>query len=322
MNYKFSGIFMDFTPLRISTVKPAKNLTFDLYIFYKDHYLIYVNRGEHLSEEKYQKLKTQKVAKFFITESDEINYQHFLDNLLNETLSNPDQSIDAKVNLIEGATSSAIERMQSQPESENAFKMTESAARSLRLMIKSNPESLKKIFGKKAQKDEEIIKHSLNVCALAVRFGELLKCTDRELDDLGTAALIHDIGLTKLAPDTKELFTKPKRNYSAEDKKNYFLHCKDAISILQNKSYINKNIIELVINHEEVLSGMGPHKKKKLTKLEEILSLVNNYDKRTVTLQSTPSETLKDMMIDELGNYNLELLNHFKKVLHSEGLLD
>ena len=50
--------------------------------------------------------------------------------------------------------------------------------------------------------------------------------------------------------------------------------------------------------------------------------MVNNYDKRIIADKLTPIQTLKNMMVDELGKYNLDLLNEFKKVLKSEGLLD
>ena len=314
---------MDYTPLRISTVKPLKSLTFDLYIFFKEQYLCYVKKGDQLTEEKYQKLKTQKVAKFFITENDEKNYQNFLDSLLSETLKDPNIKLDDKISMVEGTTSSAVERMQQDPGSESAYRMTETAAKSLRQVIKNNPDALKKIFGKKVtDKNEEVIKHSLNVCALSVKLAEILKSNEQELDDLGTAALIHDIGITQLSKEDIQLFYKAKKVLSSDDKRVYYLHCKDAITLLQEKPYVNKAILDLVTNHEEVLSGTGPNRKKKLTKLEEILSLVNNYDKRTITNKTTPMQTLKDMMIDEIGNYNLDLLNDFKKVLQSEGLLN
>ena len=313
---------MDYTPLRITTVKPLRHLTFDLYIFYKDQYLCYAKKDEELSEEKYAKLKTQKIAKFFITESDENNYQKFLDLLLSETINSTTVSSDEKVNVVEGAANSAVERMQKNPGSESAYRMTETAAKGLRQVIKNNPDALKKIFGKKVEKNEAIIKHSLNVCALSIKLAEILQCTEQELDDLGTAALIHDIGITQMNKDDIQLFYKPKKLLSNDDKRVYYLHTKDAKTLLQDKSYINNVILELVINHEEVLSGQGPNKKKKLTKLEEILSMVNNYDKRVINNKTTPIQTLKDMMIDEMGNYNLDLLNNFKKVLQAEGLLD
>ena len=313
---------MEFTPLRITTVKPLRDLTFDLYIHYKDQYLCYAKSGEQLSEEKFLKLKIQKIAKFFITEIDELNYQKFLDALLSETLSNPQVDLDSKLAMTEGAAESAIERMQKDPGSESAYRATEKAAKSLRQVILSNPDALKKIFGKKAEKNEEVIKHSLNVCALSVKLAEISKCTEQEMDDIGTAALIHDIGLTNMSKKDMELFYQSKKLFSNEDKRVYYMHTKDAASLLEEKSYITPSILKLVINHEEVLSGLGPNKKKKLSLSEEILSLVNNYDKRTITNKTSPSQTLKDMMIDELGNYDLKLMNEFKKVLHSEGLLE
>ena len=312
---------MDFTPLRITTVKPLRSLTFDLYILFKDQYLCYVKRGDQLTEEKYVKLKVQKIATFFITESDEANYQKFLDILLGETLKDTNVNIDVKVTMVEGAASSAVERMQNNPGSESAYRMTESAAKSLRDVIKSNPEALKKIFGKKVEKNEDIIKHSLNVCALSVKIAENLRCTEQELNDLGTAALIHDISIPQMNKNDLPLFYKARKILSNDEKRIYYLHCKDAMALLVEKPYVNKAILELVANHEEVLSGSGPQRKKKLTKLEEILSLVNCYDKRLITNKTTPLQTLKDMMIDEIGNYSLEMLNELKKVLQTEGLL-
>ncbi len=313
---------MDFTPLRITTVKPLKSLTFDLYIHFKEQYLCYVKRGEQLSEEKYTKLKVQKIAKFYITESDETNYQKFLDNLLAEVLSDPNINVEEKVNMAEGAATSAVERMQKNPGSESAYRMTENAAKSLREVITKNPDTLKKIFGKKVEKNEDIIKHSLNVCALAVKIAEHCRCSEQEMDDLGTAALIHDIGIPQMNKNDLPLFYKPKKLLSNDDKRVYYLHCKDAMSLLQDKPYVNKVILDLVTNHEEVLSGLGPNKKKKLTKLEEILSMVNNYDKRMIANKTTPIQTLKEMMIDELGNYSLDMLNELKKALQSEGLFN
>ena len=312
---------MDFTPLRISTVKPLRDLNFDLYIYFKEQFLCYAKRGEQLSEEKFQKLKVQKIAKFFITETDEGNYQNFLDALLQETITSATASIEEKVNMAEGAASSAVERMSSNP-NESAYRATEKAAKSMRQVILGNPDALKKIFGKKVEKNEDIIKHSLNVCALSVKLAEVKKLSEKEQDDIGTAALIHDIGITKMHKNDLELFYKPKKNFNNDDKRVYYLHTRDAAELLKDKPFVTPAILELILNHEEVLSGQGPNRKKKLSLSEEILSLVNNYDKRLIANKVPPAQALKDMMIDELGNYNLDLLNEFKKVLHSEGMLE
>jgi len=313
---------MAYTPLRISTVKPNRELTFNLFIFFKDQYLKYAEKGGELEEEKYLKLKKQKIAKFYIDESDEVNYQRFLDLLLEETMNSDSVSVEEKVNLVEGACGTAVERMQKDPESETSYKMTQSAAKNLRVIIEKNPDALKKIFGKKADDADLIIKHSLNVSALAVKLAIICKCEDDEIDDLATAALVHDIGITRMSKEDQELFKKPKKAMTPDDKRVYAFHVKDSTEMLGNKDYVNNRILELVENHEEVKSGKGPNKKSKLSNLEEILSLVNAYDKTCITQKLEPADAIKELSIDELGNYELDLINKFKSVLKNEGLLD
>ncbi|MDD0851923.1 HD domain-containing protein [Halobacteriovorax sp. GB3] len=313
---------MGYTPLRISTVKPNRELSFDLYIFFKETYLRYTERGTQIADEKYNKLKKQKIAKFYITENDEPLYQQFLDNLLQETMNSPTATVDEKVNLVEGACGTAVERMQKDPESESSYRMTQNAAKSLRQVIAGNPDALKKIFGKKASDADLIIKHSLNVSALSTKLAEKCKLPDEEIDNIATAALIHDVGIARMPKEDQALFKKPRTEYGTDDKRLYGFHVKDAVEVLKDKPWVTQAIIELVVNHEEVLSGQGPNKKSKLSPSEEILSLVNNYDKRIITTGKTPKETIKEMTIDEVGNYSLDLINKFKEVLQTEGFLD
>ena len=313
---------MAYTPLRISTIKPNRELTFDLYIFFKETYLKYQEKGAGIEEEKYGKLRKQKIAKFYITEEDEPQYQAFLDQLLEDTMADPNVSVDDKVNMVDGACSTAIERMQEEPESEAAYKMTNKAAKSLRQVVEQNPEALKKIFGKKASEADLIIKHSLNVSALSLKLGQVMKLNEDELDNLATAGLIHDVGITRLNKQDQELFKKEKDKYTNDDKRIYGLHVKDAVAALKDKPWVNEAVMELVINHEEVLSGLGPNKKKNLTPSEMILSLVNTYDKYVLTKGCSPSDAIKDITINELGNYELDLINKFKDVLKNEGLLE
>jgi HD-GYP domain-containing protein (c-di-GMP phosphodiesterase class II) len=313
---------MAYTPLRISTVKPDRELTFELFIFFKDNYLKYAEKGGSLDQEKYTKLKKQKIAKFYIDESDEMNYQQFLDLLLEETMNSSTATVDEKVNLVEGACDTAVEKMQKDPGSEVAYNMTKKAAKNLRSVIEKNPEALKKIFGRKADEADMVIKHSLNVSALSVKLGKVCKLDDDEIDDLATAALIHDVGITQMPKEDRELFKKPRRAMTPDDRRLYAFHVKESLEMLKSKSYVNKRIMEFVENHEEVRSGDGPQKKTKLSTGEEILSLINCYDKLCITRKLEPKEALKELNIEELGNYDLDLINKFKAVLKEEGLLD
>ncbi len=313
---------MAYTPLRISTVKPERELTFDLYIFFKETYLKYQDSGTSIDTDKYSKLKAQKIAKFYITEEDEPNYQKFLDKLLSETMEDPNVSVDEKVTMVDGACSTAIEKMQEQPESEMAYKMTNTAAKSLRQIVEKNPEALKKIFGKKVDDADLVIKHSLNVSALSTKLASKLNLKSDDIDNIAVAGLIHDVGMTRLNKDDQMLFKKDKSKFTPDDKRIYGLHVKDAMTVLKDKPWVNQGVIDLAMNHEETLKGDGPNKKSKLSMSEMIISLVNTYDKTIVTGGVTPKEAMKNMMIDQVGSYELDLINKFKEVLISEGLLE
>lgn len=313
---------MAYTPLRISTIKPNRELTFNLFIHFKDQYIEYAQKGSSLEEDKYKKLKKQKIAKFYIDEKDEGNYQNFLDALLMDTMSSDTATVEEKVDIVEGACESALERMQEDPTSESSYKMTESAARTLRQCISENPEAMKAIFGKPAEENEQIVKHSLNVSALATKLGQKMRLTEQQLDEIAVAGLLHDIGLMQLSEDVQKLFNKNKKEFTPEEKLAYGAHVKDCISVLKDKPYVNQNSMELIVNHEEVKSGSGPNKKVQLSQSEYILSLVNIYDKIVITTDLTPKEAIKEILIDELGNFELDLLNKFKEVLKEEGILD
>jgi HD-GYP domain-containing protein (c-di-GMP phosphodiesterase class II) len=312
---------MNYTPLRISTIKPLRNLNFELYIFFKEQYLKYSEKGEQIPEEKYKKLREQKIAKFYILDHDEPEYRQFIDDLLKETIKDPNVKLEDKLHISEGAATTAMERMQEDPGNIGAYKMTQSAAKGLRAIVEGNPEALKNIFGRKANDSEMLTKHSLNVCALSTKLAKLLKHTEEEIDNIATAALLHDIGITKLKKEEQDLFKKDVKKFTMDDKRVYGIHVKNVTDILNEKPYVNKEIIALITSHEEKLSGAGPLRLKKLTPLQEILSLVNSYDKRVSVQGKTAVEAIKEIQIDELGNYTLDLLKSFKKILSDEGLI-
>lgn len=311
----------DYLPLHIESVLPNQPLNFDLFIFFKETYLCYTPKGQPLTEEKLQKLKNQTYARFFVNKSEVDNFFLTMDQQLKEVVVNKAYPPDGKLELTEGVAKTAMENFQMR-ETEQNFKLTKKAANSLRTVIQQNPQTLKKMFGKKSKEADRIIQHSLNVCGLATKLGEKLKFKEDELEDLATAALIHDIGITKMSKDERNLFIKEKGKFTPDDRRIYNTHCRESTLLMSDKPYITKRVQDLVLNHEENNQGTGPNKLKKLDKLTEVLSLVNAYDKLILVLNIPPNEALKKFAIDEIGNYNLDVINKFKEVLKSEGLLD
>lgn len=312
---------MEYTPIRINTIKPSIEINFNLFIYFKDQYLLYGPKGSVYDVDKHKKLKKQKFAKFFIAVYDEKEYQKYLDALLEESLSSKETPIEDKVALVEDVGMSAIENMQRDPGSEKNFRATKKAAANIKKLITENPMALKSMFDKKADEHDIVIKHSLNVCLLATKLAEAMNLDEETISEITIAALMHDVGVVQLPEESVHLFKKNKLEMSYNEKKIYKEHIDITNRMIGEKPYISPKVIELITYHEEVLSGNGPFKLKKLSPAIECLSLVNTYDKKVLSLGVTPKEGLKQMMVDELGNYQLELLTLFKKVLQQEGIL-
>lgn len=309
-----------YTPVRITTIKAERTVPFPVYIHFKEQYLEYVKPGMAIEKDKYKKLRRQKITKFYILDQHEGQYQQFLDSFLEETLNSETASVEDKAEAVSGQSETAMERMSEDPGNETNFDMTRKAAKNLQKLIFENPESLTRIFGQNSDSGP-IIQHCINVAVLSIKFAKQKKVSEEDIDWLSTAALMHDIGVMQMDKDTQELFLKEKGSLSPDEKKKYYEHCKGVVQLLAERPYINAKVIELIESHEENLQGSGPLKKSKLSKPQEILSLVNAYDKKIITKGISPADAIKEMMIDELGNYNLELLNEFQAFLKQEKVI-
>lgn len=312
---------MDFTPLRIKTIQPESEINFDLYIHFKDEYIKYRERGLAIPTDLYGKLKSQKHARFFINADDEDLYLQYLDSVLDNKLNDPNVSTGDKVDIAEGAAGTAVEQMQKNPASRAAFQLSEKSASSLRLIMTSNPDALLAVYDRSVDEKDIVIKHCINVCALSVKFAESIKLPNEDIDNLATAALLHDLGLGALDKNLLKKFMDTPNDLAASEKLAYFTHPEQAASILDDRPYINEGILALIRNHEENLSGTGPQKFSKLTKVVEILSLIDTYDKKITFHKLSPKEALKSVEIDEIGNFNLKLIGQLKNFLKSEGIL-
>lgn len=311
---------MNYVPLRITTVKADTDLTFDLFIYFKEHYLCYAPKGSIIDQEKLTKLVNQDIADFFIPKDQVDNVTIFMDKALNEAVSFEGLSTEERVDVVEAVAATSIEHMSEKPTQEN-YSKTQKAASGLRHVIRNNPNALKRLFGEKSKESDLIIKHSLNVCGLATRLAEHLRLADDEIEDLATAALIHDIGLTKLPAEDVKLFEKSSDEHTPDERLRYGQHTKYSAQVLSDKPFISKRVEDLITYHEEDLNANGPHKLAKLTPAQECLSLCNAFDKLLVATSQTPAEIYKMFQLDYIGRYNLELIQRFELVLKEEELL-
>jgi HD-GYP domain-containing protein (c-di-GMP phosphodiesterase class II) len=167
--------------------------------------------------------------------------------------------------------------------------------------------------------DEKLFSHSFSVMTLALTLGIKMELKETELQDLGMASLLHDIGWAQLPLN---LFGKGKK-YTDNELKVVYQHQKIASVIIGKSNSDNQDILKIMDNHHERLDGSGYPKGLKaeqIDTLSRILMLTDYYDENIHGLLDRPglipSETLR-LMYKEAAQKKLDMtmVEHLIKLL-------
>ena len=314
---------MEYVPIRISTLRGETIFEFNIYIQVREKYLLYIRQGDDIDTSRLKRLKKKRVRQLFIETKDEEKYQNFLDVGLDMVINDSSIAADEKADMVGGYASTAVDEMAENPESVVAFKMSEKAASGIVDVLAADGDVLAEIMKKSSESQEGDVgtKHGVNVASLCVALGTAMGLTKQAIRDLGVAGLLHDIGLNELPDDKKHLLTTPYEKFTKEDWKAYKAHPKSGAEVLNGKDYINPQILLLIKVHEERKSGDGfPEKLTKMEPIEEVIALASWYDRLVTCLGWTHKDAFENLKIDQLGNFDMKILDKFKKVLKEKGI--
>ena len=313
----------DYVPIRLTTLRGQVAFKFNIYIPVQNKYILYVRSGDDIQQDRLSHLRKKKVRQLFIDSDDETHYQNYLDEGLNAAINDDKMTKDDKAGVVTGMASGAVDLMQKEPDSIAAYKMTEKAASGLCQVLSKDPEVLKHIFKRSAESDKADVRsrHGVNVASLSVALATAMRAKTQEISDIGVAGLLHDIGLDKIPVEKQALLCTPYDQFTKEDWDAYQQHPTLGADMLNNKEHINANILYLIKVHEERKSGQGfPKGLKKMNPLEESLALTCWYDRLVTCLGWTHKAAFENLKIDQLGNFDMGILNKFKSVLESQGV--
>jgi HD-GYP domain-containing protein (c-di-GMP phosphodiesterase class II) len=301
-------------PIRLSTLKADIAFGFSILLRLNENYIKYIHPEDDIEQYRLDNLKQKKVKKVYIDSNDEGKYHNFLDRLLASTASG-NMSAQAKTSIIAGATADALEKVYKDPSSKFAYTQTQKAASSLVNATQASPEILKEIFQIESE-DDIAISCAICTSTTAISLGRKLGVSADKLLVIGTAALLCDLSLPQLESDYQKFFTKNIAEFSAEESKSYREHPLKSAEILQNKEYASSQVLSIILNHEEKLNGKGfPKGISKLSQEEKIVSLCNRFSLMTVGMKMSTEIALKEVIIQDVGAFDLEMIKVLKSVV-------
>ena len=162
--------------------------------------------------------------------------------------------------------------------------------------------------------DYSTILHSINVMTFALGFGVSLNYSQTELKMLGLAALLHDVGKTKVDP---EILTAP-RKLTREEFEQMQSHSLIGYNILKTCKFKFKEIRISALEHHEKLDRSGyPNGKGNISDISQIIGIIDCYealtnDDRPYRSSMAPYDALKIIKKDVFeGKFRKEVFEKF-----------
>lgn len=304
-----------FISVRLNTLQSNVPFGFTVFLKMGEGYLRYIHAEDDIEQNRLDNLKNKNVKKVFIQSEDEGKYHQFLDKMLEMSATDPSVSVQTKTVLVASVTADALEKAYENPNSRVAYILTQKAATSLVTATGASPEILKEIFN--IEHDDDIsISCAITTSTTAVMLARKIGLPKDKLEIIGTAALLCDISLPRLGEDYQKFFTKNISEFSLEESRAYKEHPTKSAELLQDKDYSSAAVLALIANHEEKLNGKGfPKGVNKLTQEEKIVSLCNRFSLLTVGMKMPKDVALKELILQDSGAYDLELVNTLKALV-------
>lgn len=184
--------------------------------------------------------------------------------------------------------------------------------------VVNNPSALA-LFSNLKSKQQDTVRHSLNVCILSLLFGRHLGFNEQQLSDLGYASLLHDVGEIKVS---QSILDKHSRGLTPEEKKEMELHTEFGAEILLNTHDIPAVAIKVARSHHERVNGKGyPEGLKgseidyfaRLVSIVDVYEIVTNHPGAKVHVSC--ADALKSIYMMRDSFFDRELVEEFIKCL-------
>lgn len=303
----------DFYSVRINTIRGNEKIPFDLFIQVGAKFIHYTRATDEVEENRLKTLKKHGLKKLYIPSEHERIYLSYLEEGIS-SLTNKEVSIDERAGRANDTLLVSVENAEKNLETETGYNNQKEQIEKISQFIGQERQAIKSMLAS-AGLSVDINQHSASVSGLCLAIaGKMEILSKDELTELAYAALLHDIGKTRLKFD----YNIPFEELTPSQQKQYRQHPEDGVAMLSGKKFISPRILGLIASHEEFGEGRGYPEKKNLFKLDlsyQILSLTNKFD-RFCTVRNLAPFNAVDPFFEIHGNdYDENLIATLASVL-------
>jgi HD-GYP domain-containing protein (c-di-GMP phosphodiesterase class II) len=244
IQYQISYDLLDSNSLRMGYAVP-----FNIFIKKNNDYVIILEAGTVLTQKLHKMLLSQENIYVLKKEADkQILSCSTLQNYLEYNKSDLLKTLELLTEVNALLFDTFLENEDDKIDLECVTKIV----KSIKFLIKQNPRYLKNTITH-FQNDHKLAHHSLYVTIYAISLGFFLKFSDEQLLQLGTAALLHDVGFKKIDDSVRNKTSK----LSKEESELMQKHPGLSVKIAQKNKVSDPYILNAIMHHHECNDASG-----------------------------------------------------------------
>lgn len=299
-------------------ITEGEKLTFDLYLPNDERTSMALYLQSDTIIDGNDKVRLREVEKVYIDEGDSLIYEAYVQQHIQTIARCENISLDDKAIIVYEKASSVIDEMFRNPESLETAKNVKPVVDSLVDIILHDTKAVESLL-KITAHDFYTHTHSINVSIYSLSLGAYLGLDEEELRVLGMAAVLHDIGKSKVNYDIINKNGKL-TDMEFEEMKT---HPSQGHTIALNLGITDERILTGIRHHHEKLAGGGypdDLKGDEISYFARIIGVCDVFDalttKRSYKDPMSTFESIKLMKEVMKGHLDFDIVNSLIRMLH------
>jgi HD-GYP domain-containing protein (c-di-GMP phosphodiesterase class II) len=287
-----------YTLMDLESLSVGDTMAFDVFIKKSDDYIIIIEAGTYLSQSLYAKLEKQ--PSLYIFKKDKEKLSITCESLKYYIKYNKD-NLDRRIKFIYKINTQLFKDYLENPYNKIDLECVNLIVKSILYLIKYDVNFLKNTIPHFVN-EHNLPNHSLHVTIYAMKLANDLHLHTKQLVQIGTAALLHDLNIKKI---NESLINKSSKLEIAELEQ-VQKHVTYSIDILKQNNIHDPYILDAVMHHHEQYDGKGYPEKREQDEIgifASILAISDVFDaltsQRPHRKQYTSFEAIKMMLKDE-----------------------
>lgn len=300
--------------VRIQTLIADKPLSFDLHLRINNQVILYLRAGDKLEKAKIDALKSRDSGNhFLVKDADRVAFRDYLHNQMSST----ELNVAEKALVLRESSMGIVEDLYENPDVGVALENAKPVVNEFITFMQAEPEAMSHLISLSGH-DFYTYSHSLDVSIYSLGLADAVGFKKNELEEMGLAALFHDIGKRNISLD---ILCK-KGGLDDAEWTQMQKHPQYGIAILNDYPNVTDAVKAACFEHHESFAGNGYPQQltgPEIHPFARIVAITDTYDamttQRSYNVPMKPVDAVNMMREKLAARYDPDMLKALYSIL-------